>query len=84
MKKGLVIFIVALLMVACGNKEDKTQADEVIVDAIPVGIEDSSSLDKRQDVFYCKGNGQPIRVDKYQNGVCDCPDGSDEVPGTCE
>jgi hypothetical protein len=36
------------------------------------------------DLFYCKGDGQPIRLDKYQNGTCDCPDGSDELPGTCK
>jgi serine/threonine protein kinase len=35
-------------------------------------------------VFYCIGNGQPIKSDKYQNGTCDCPDGSDELPGTCK
>ena len=84
MKKVILIFTVASLFVACGNKEDKAQADELIVDSIPVGIEDSSSIDNRLNVFYCKENGQPIRVDKYQNGICDCPDGSDEVPGTCE
>jgi uncharacterized membrane protein YhaH (DUF805 family) len=39
---------------------------------------------KDPDLFFCKGNGQPIRLDKYQNGVCDCPDGSDELPGTCK
>lgn len=36
------------------------------------------------DLFYCKGDGQPIKLDKYQNGTCDCPDGSDELPGTCK
>jgi uncharacterized membrane protein YhaH (DUF805 family) len=40
--------------------------------------------DDDPDLFYCKGNGQPIRLDKYQNGVCDCPDKSDELPGTCK
>jgi VCBS repeat-containing protein len=39
---------------------------------------------KGPDLFYCKGDGQPIRLDKYQNGTCDCPDGSDELPGTCK
>ena len=39
---------------------------------------------KEPDLFYCKGDGQPIRLDKYQNGTCDCPDGSDELPGTCK
>jgi hypothetical protein len=38
----------------------------------------------KNSLFYCKGDGQPIRLDKYQNGVCDCPDGSDELPGTCK
>jgi len=39
---------------------------------------------KDPDLFFCIGNGQPIKLDKYQNGVCDCPDGSDELPGTCK
>lgn len=39
---------------------------------------------KDPDLFYCKGDEQPIRLDKYQNGTCDCPDGSDELPGTCK
>lgn len=39
---------------------------------------------KDPDLFYCKGDGQPIKLDKYQNGTCDCPDGSDELPGTCK
>jgi len=43
-----------------------------------------TSRDDDPDLFYCKGNGQPIRLDKYQNGVCDCPDKSDELPGTCK
>jgi uncharacterized membrane protein YhaH (DUF805 family) len=35
-------------------------------------------------IFYCIGKGEPIRMDQVGNGVCDCPDGSDERPGTCK
>lgn len=37
-----------------------------------------------KNLFYCKGSGQPIRLDQVQNGTCDCPDGSDELLGTCK
>lgn len=39
---------------------------------------------KNKNIFYCKSNSQPIKLDQYQNGVCDCPDKSDELPGTCK
>ncbi len=35
-------------------------------------------------IYYCIGKGEPIRLDQVGNGVCDCPDGSDERPGTCK
>ena len=37
----------------------------------------------KEFTFTCKGNLQEIKIEKYNNGKCDCPDGSDEPPGTC-
>lgn len=34
--------------------------------------------------FTCIGNLQEIKIAKFRNGKCDCPDGSDEPPGTCK
>ena len=84
MKKTVVIFTIASILVACGCKDVKVKTDVVIEDSITSGIEDSSSVGNRRNLFYCIGNGQPIKSDKYQNGTCDCPDGSDELPGTCK
>lgn len=51
----------------------------------PTGTTPTKSRSKKDpDLFFCKGNGQPIKLDKYQNRICDCPDGSDELPGTCK
>lgn len=34
--------------------------------------------------FTCIGNLQEIKIAKFRDGKCDCPDGSDELPGTCK
>ena len=47
--------------------------------------EEKKSEEKNEPkLFYCIGNGQPIKFGKKNNGFCDCPDGSDELPGTCK
>ena len=38
----------------------------------------------KEFTFTCEGNLQEIKIEKYNNGKCDCPDGSDEPPGTCK
>ena len=58
-----------------------TEGNKIPGSSIP---DKPSPKPKDPDLFYCKGDGQPIRLDKYQNGTCDCPDGSDELPGTCK
>ena len=55
------------------QKSDSTSTGEVV-----------SSVELGENPFCCKGNAQAISRDKYQDGVCDCSDGSDEVPGTCK
>jgi uncharacterized membrane protein YhaH (DUF805 family) len=60
------------------------QVRDDVKDNRPSGGFGTQGGDDDPDLFYCKGNGQPIRLDKYQNGVCDCPDKSDELPGTCK
>jgi hypothetical protein len=96
MKKVVVISAMVITLFACGG-EDKESAKQLEaladrVEAIEMKIlelekvkeEVVSSGEMSKNLFYCKGNGQPIRLDQVQNGTCDCPDGSDERPGTCK
>ena len=96
MKKVVVISAMFTTLIACGG-EDKESAKQIEaladrIEAIEMKIlelekakeEVVSSGEMGKNLFLCKGNFQRISIDKYQNGVCDCPDGSDELPGTCK
>lgn len=50
----------------------------------PKGVDPTPPSKKTEKLFYCKGDGKPIKLDQVQNGFCDCPDKSDELPGTCK
>jgi hypothetical protein len=94
--KVIVIFTIFFTLIACGGEDKETakeveelaerlqEMEEKILKLEKAEEADSTSVTNGTNLFLCKENGQPIRVDKYQNGICDCPDGSDELPGTCK
>lgn len=96
MKKVVLISSIVIFLIACGG-EDKESAKqlEALADRVETIEKKMLELEKAKgeiipsgemgkNLFYCKGSGQPIRLDQVQNGTCDCPDGSDELPGTCK
>lgn len=48
------------------------------------GVDPTPPTKKTAGIWYCIGKGEPIKLGQVGNGVCDCPDGSDELPGTCK
>ncbi len=95
MKKAVLIFSMITFLIACvGEDKESVKQLEALADRVETiekkilelekakgGIVSSGEMGK--NLFYCKGSGQPIKLEQYQNGACDCPDGSDELPGTC-
>ena len=48
------------------------------------GVGPTPPSEKPGGIWYCIGKGEPIKLSQVGNGVCDCPDGSDERPGLCK
>ena len=96
MKKVVLISAIITFLIACGGEDKESLKQlETLADRVETiekkilelekakgGIVSSGEMGK--NLFYCKDSGQPIRLDQVQNGTCDCPDGSDELPGTCK
>ena len=63
----------------------KDKKGEIKLVPLTINIKDDLGDNKPdKSYFQCKENFQKIRIGKYQDGKCDCPDGSDERPGTCK
>ena len=96
MKKVLLISAMITFLVACGGEDKESVKQlEALADRVETVEKKILELEKAKgeivssgemgkNLFYCKGSGQPIRLVQVQNGTCDCPDGSDELPGTCK
>jgi uncharacterized membrane protein YhaH (DUF805 family) len=74
------------IRVQVSDEKGRTYARELPIEIMD-DVKDNLNLvpnKTKEFTFTCIGNLQEIKIEKYNNGKCDCPDGSDEPPGFCK